>query len=135
MEPEDWLTRALGPVADYLHCYAVTDASRRAAAAFRPRPSDVLIATYTKSGTTVLQQLLEMLRARGDMSFDEITEAQPWLDFCHDIGVDVYRLLEPQRTFLQFKRPLCNGSAVVQSTTEGHADGRARVPNPRRFVA
>ena len=48
----------------------------------------MIVATYTKCGTTLLQQLIEMLRSRGDMAFDEITEAQPWLDFCADVGQD-----------------------------------------------
>ena len=65
---DDWLTRALGARAPFLQFYAVSDEARRAAEAWAPRPSDVIVATYTKCGTTLLQQLIEMLRSRGDMS-------------------------------------------------------------------
>ena len=85
---KDWLTLAAGR-ARYVQFYACTQASTEAAEAFVPKPTDVIVATYSKTGTTVLQMLLEMLRSRGDTSFDEITAVQPWIDFCHDIGIDV----------------------------------------------
>ena len=44
----------------YLHFYAVSEQSRGAAENWIPRPSDVLIATHSKSGTTVLQNMLEV---------------------------------------------------------------------------
>lgn len=56
--------------------------------AFTPRPSDVLIATYPKCGTTWMQQIVHGLRTRGDMSFREITEAVPWLEAAADMGID-----------------------------------------------
>ncbi len=59
------------------------------AAAFRPRPSDVLIVTYAKAGTTWMQQIIHGLRTGGDMSFDEITEAVPWIETAHDLGLDL----------------------------------------------
>ena len=72
----------------YRHFYAVSSASCAAAEAWQPQPTDVIVATYTKCGTTVLQMLLEMLRTRGNTEFAEITAVQPWLDFCLDVGVD-----------------------------------------------
>lgn len=56
--------------------------------AFLPRPSDVLIATYPKCGTTWMQQILHGLKTRGDMSFDEITLAVPWLEAAADMNID-----------------------------------------------
>ena len=63
-------------------------ASRAAALAFRPRPSDVLIATFPKCGTTLLQQIVHGLRTRGSMDFDEITLVVPWLELALDLGID-----------------------------------------------
>eukprot|EP00656_Telonema_subtile_P020299 TRINITY_DN21434_c0_g1_i3.p1 TRINITY_DN21434_c0_g1~~TRINITY_DN21434_c0_g1_i3.p1 ORF type:complete len:305 (+),score=62.20 TRINITY_DN21434_c0_g1_i3:103-1017(+) len=84
----DWIGPVLGPRSPYLWFYAVTEASRNAAEAFCPRLSDVAVATYTKCGTTLMQQLVEMLRSGGQLTFEEITQVQPWIDFCHDIKVD-----------------------------------------------
>ena len=83
LEQVDWLTAAVGR-ARYKQFYACSLASTVAAEAFVPKPTDIFVATYSKTGTTVLQMLLEMLRSRGDTSFDEITAVQPWVDFCHD---------------------------------------------------
>lgn len=59
------------------------------AAAFRPRPDDVLIATYPKAGTTWMQQIVHGLRTGGDMDFDEISIAVPWIELAYDMGLDL----------------------------------------------
>ena len=56
---------------------------------FRLLPTDVLIATYPKAGTTLMQQIVHGLRTGGDMDFDEITEVVPWLELAHDLGLDL----------------------------------------------
>lgn len=61
---------------------------------FRLRPTDILIATYPKAGTTLMQQIVHGLRTGGDMDFDEITEVVPWIEVAHDVGLD---LDAPQR--------------------------------------
>lgn len=63
-------------------------ASRAAALAFRPKPTDVLIATFPKCGTTWLQQIVHGLRTRGSMDFEEITLVVPWLELALDLGID-----------------------------------------------
>jgi len=63
--------------------------SRAAGLAFRPRPTDVLIATFPKCGTTWLQQIVHGLRTRGLMDVDEITLAVPWLELAADLGIDL----------------------------------------------
>ena len=63
-------------------------ASRAVALAFRPQPTDVLISTFPKCGTTWLQQIAHGLRTRGSMDFDEITLVIPWLELAVDLGID-----------------------------------------------
>jgi hypothetical protein len=66
----------------------------RAALAFRPRPTDVIITPFGKSGTTWLQQVFHGLRTRGDMDFDDISRVVPWIETAYDLGID---LEAPQR--------------------------------------
>lgn len=63
--------------------------SAEVAAATTLRPTDVVVITYPKTGTTWLQQICEQLRSGGDMNFTEITERQPWLDAAWDCGQDL----------------------------------------------
>jgi hypothetical protein len=52
------------------------------------RPTDVIIATFPKSGTTWIQQIVHAIRSRGSMDFEEICEVVPWLESAHDMGQD-----------------------------------------------
>ncbi|WP_163991979.1 sulfotransferase domain-containing protein [Pyxidicoccus caerfyrddinensis] len=47
---------------------------------FRPRPDDIFIATYPKSGTTWMQMLLVQLLGKGDVDFDHILQKSPYLE-------------------------------------------------------
>lgn len=47
---------------------------------FRARPTDVLITTAPKAGTTWMQQILHQLRSGGDPEFDCIYDEVPWLE-------------------------------------------------------
>lgn len=47
---------------------------------FTPRPSDVLIVTAPKAGTTWMQQILHQLRSGGDDQFTNIDDVVPWLE-------------------------------------------------------
>ena len=49
-------------------------------AAFEARPTDVLITTATKAGTTWMQQILYQLRSGGDTAFVSINQVVPWLE-------------------------------------------------------
>lgn len=69
--------------------HMITPEGMGRALAFQPRPDDVFIAPFPKSGTTWLQQIVHTLRTRGDMAFDEITEVIPWLELAHDMGIDL----------------------------------------------
>jgi hypothetical protein len=52
--------------------------------AFRPEPTDIMITTTPKAGTTWMQQITHQLRTNGDKDFDEISAVVPWLELAHD---------------------------------------------------
>ena len=58
-------------------------------AAYRPRPSDVIIAPYGKCGTTWLQQIFHTLRTGGDMDFDDISRVVPWIETSAMLDLDI----------------------------------------------
>jgi hypothetical protein len=58
-------------------------------AAYRPRPTDVIITPYGKCGTTWLQQIFHTLRTRGDFDFDDISRVVPWIETATIAGVDI----------------------------------------------
>ena len=57
--------------------------------AFQPRPTDIIISPFAKSGTTWLQHIAHGLRTRGNMDFDEITVVTPWIEMAYDLGWDL----------------------------------------------
>eukprot|EP00050_Salpingoeca_kvevrii_P022321 m.124568 g.124568 ORF g.124568 m.124568 type:complete len:318 (+) comp9674_c2_seq2:4556-5509(+) len=63
-----------------------TDEGRRAGLAFQPHPSDVLVVTTPKAGTTWMQQICHQLRTGGDEDFEEISAVVPWLELAYDLG-------------------------------------------------
>jgi len=67
-----------------------TEEGRTAWKSFQPRPTDVFITPYGKSGTTWLQQIVHTLRTRGDLAFDDISRVVPWLETSYDLGLDIH---------------------------------------------
>jgi hypothetical protein len=61
----------------------------KAIASYRPRPTDVVISPFGKSGTTWLQQTLHCLRTGGDMDFDDISRVVPWIETAGLLGIDL----------------------------------------------
>jgi len=57
--------------------------------AFEPRPDDVIISPWGKSGTTWLQQIVHGLRSGGDMAFDDISRVIPWIEVAQAVGQDL----------------------------------------------
>jgi len=65
-----------------------TEEGKAVEKAFVPKPTDIFISPFPKSGTTWTQQIVHSLRTRGDMDFDDIMEVVPWLSMAHDHGID-----------------------------------------------
>ena len=47
---------------------------------FKPRPDDVYVATYPRSGTTWVQFILYLLRSDRKMDFEHISQVSPWFE-------------------------------------------------------
>lgn len=47
---------------------------------YRPRPDDIFIATFPKSGTTLMQMMLYQLTTDGSMDFPHILAVSPWFE-------------------------------------------------------
>src|SRR5439155_20625773 len=67
----------------------VSEAGFAAGLGFVARPSDVIIASYAKCGTTWLQQMVHSLRTGGDLDFDDISRVVPWIETAADLDLDL----------------------------------------------
>jgi hypothetical protein len=47
---------------------------------YRPRPDDIFVVSYPKSGTTLMQMMLHQLKTRGETDFPHITTVSPWFE-------------------------------------------------------
>ena len=88
--------------------------------AYRPRPTDIVIAPFAKCGTTWLQQTFHCLRTRGDMDFDDISRVVPWIETTRIVGID---LEAPQRAMLS--RRACVSVASVDVVSKIRSDMRS----------
>lgn len=72
----------------------------RGALELRPRPDDIFISSYPRSGTTWLQYMLHVLSNDGDSGFAHISEVVPWYERSLALGqrraADFERLKSPR---------------------------------------
>jgi len=77
---------------------------------FVPRPDDIFIVTYPRSGTTWMQMILYQLATDGNMDFPHIAQVCPWFDrsIMYNImdGSDFEKLPSPRifKSHLSYKR-------------------------------
>lgn len=81
------LPRSIDELRELMSEFA-TEESEQRGMAIDVLPTDIMISTYAKSGTTWLQQVAHQLRTGGDMDFEEISVVVPWLPVAHDMGID-----------------------------------------------
>lgn len=74
---------------------------------FKFRPDDIIIATYAKSGTTWMQQIVSQLIFAGEEGLN-VPEMSPWLDLRLPAAQEKFDLLEAQthRRFIKTHLPL-----------------------------
>jgi hypothetical protein len=74
----DYLISAVGYVIRFID----SESRKLAYSEFTPRPDDIFIVTFPKSGTTWLQMILYQIYTDGEMDFAHISEWSPTLDVC-----------------------------------------------------
>lgn len=86
--------RDMAEMSDLQRLFGWRDDAPISIAAYRPRPTDIVISPFSKCGTTWLQQTFHCLRTGGDMDFDDISRVVPWIETSRALGID---LEAPQR--------------------------------------
>ena len=88
-EPQKKRPSSLAEMAALMKQDVVFDKVGEAIEAYRPRPTDIVISPFGKSGTTWTQQIFHTLRTRGDMAFDDISRVVPWIETSLALGIDI----------------------------------------------
>ncbi len=83
--------------------YFVTPESIAEAANLPPDPSDVWIVTYPKAGTTWTQNIVKLIRRKGEKDGVQLLQSVPWAEANSDQNIDLFRVnlstLPKPRTF------------------------------------
>ena len=61
----------------------------RISLSFVPQPSDIIVTTSLKCGTTWMQQIVHQLRSGGDMDYEDISDVVPYIDLSYNCEVDL----------------------------------------------
>mmetsp|Transcript_28024 Transcript_28024/g.42401 ORF Transcript_28024/g.42401 Transcript_28024/m.42401 type:complete len:326 (+) Transcript_28024:124-1101(+) len=80
--PEDFPKMPIGHPDSMMSAESV----RRAVEEFTVRPTDIIVATFPKTGTTLVTWICHQLRTGGDVNFENIYEVIPWPTLSWDIG-------------------------------------------------
>jgi len=73
-----------------------TPEARRVAESFRPRPTDIFIATFPKAGTTWLQQITYQLVSGGNTDYEELSAVSPWPEVAYHLKQDLDKFPAPR---------------------------------------
>ena len=94
------------------------------AARWQPRPTDIIIATAPKTGTTWLQHMLHTIKTDGDTNFDDVYEVAPWIDGAWEMGQD----LNADQAAPQYPR-IFKSHALLSKLHEGCKCACVALPN------
>lgn len=94
----------LPPISALMLVRSCVDYAKLRLCDFRPRPDDVFIATYPRSGTTWMQMILYQMTSDGEMNFGHITQVCPWFERAIVNGRDLEAQPSPRvfKTHLRF---------------------------------
>jgi len=72
---------------------------------FVPRPDDIFIVTYPRSGTTWMQMILYQLTTDGNMDFPHVSQVSPWFERAASRGVNLETYPSPRvfKSHLRYK--------------------------------
>jgi len=84
---QDRLTECVGKT-EFRHHSSSSLKSFEMEKKFKPRPTDIVISTPPKTGTTLMQQMCHQIRSGGDMSFEDIYYVVPWTCHFYDLNQD-----------------------------------------------
>src|SRR4029079_6983675 len=68
------------------HLYQRASYRIRRAADYSPRPDDLFVVSFPKSGTTLLQMMLYQMTTAGEMDFPHIDSVCPWFEYDLPMG-------------------------------------------------
>mmetsp|Transcript_12664 Transcript_12664/g.23503 ORF Transcript_12664/g.23503 Transcript_12664/m.23503 type:complete len:330 (+) Transcript_12664:44-1033(+) len=55
---------------------------------FKAQPTDIMISTFPKTGTTLLQWMCHQIRTGGHTDFEDIYQVSPWIMLGHELDMD-----------------------------------------------